>query len=147
MMTFIIILFLVIAFIVGNIMWLKPSPRDRALMAQRKQAKDAGFSVHLRPAPEWLELPEGRRMIAHYQWPQALPKALIGKWRWHAGLGNWQPVDNAEAWLNAMPWPTPAPETWLGIEVLTNATIVYWREDAKTASVDTMRSVLAAASA
>lgn len=146
-MTFIVVLLVVVAFMVGNIMWLKPSPYDRALIEQRKQAKVAGFDVHLRPAPEWLELPEGRRMIAHYQWPQALPKALIGKWRWHAGLGNWQPVNNSAAWLNAMPWPTPAPNGWLGIEVLINATIIYWREDAKSGSIDTMHAVIAAASA
>lgn len=147
MLTFIVVLLVVVAFIVGNIMWLKPSPYDRALIAQRKQAKDAGFDVHLRPAPEWLEQPEGRRMIAQYQWPQALPKMLIGQWRWHAGLGNWQPVNNASAWLQDMPWPTPAPNGWLGIEVLSNATIIYWREDAKTESVATMSAVLAAANA
>jgi hypothetical protein len=147
MMTFSIVLLLVLAFMVGNIMWLRPSPFDRALIVQRKHAKTVGFDVHLRLAPEWLELPEGRRMVAHYQWPQALPKALIGKWRWHAGLSNWQPVNNAAAWLNDMPWPTPAPNGWLGIEVLTNATIVYWREDAKSTSIDTMRAVIAVASA
>lgn len=147
MMTFVIILLLAIAFIVGNIMWLRPSPYDRALTEQRKVAKAAGFDVHLRPAPEWLVLPEGRRMIAQYQWPHALPKALIGKWRWHDGLGNWQPVDNASAWLNDMPWPTPAPEGWLGIEVFTNATVIYWREDAKSESIATMTAILAAASA
>ena len=103
-MTFLVISLVVLAFIVGNIMWLRPSP-------------------------------------------QPLAKSLIGKWRWHAGLGNWQPVNNSEAWLTEIPWPTPAPAGWLGIEVLSNATIVYWRESTRADAIDTMRRVLAAAGA
>lgn len=147
MMTFVLVLVGVLAFMLGNILWLRPSSYDRALTAQRAEAKAAGFTVHLRPAPDWLGLPEGKRLIAHYQWSQALPKSLIGQWRWHAGLGNWQPINKPEAWLVAMPWPTPAPATWLGIEVLSNATIVYWREDAQSGSIDAMRAALVAASA
>lgn len=146
-MTFLVISLVVLAFIVGNIMWLRPSPHDRALIKLRADAKAAGFTVHLRPAPEWLNIPEGQRMVAQYQWTQPLAKSLIGKWRWHAGLGNWQPVNNSEAWLTEIPWPIPAPAGWLGIEVLSNATIVYWRESTRADAIDTMRRVLAAAGA
>lgn len=141
-MTFWIVLFFVIAVIVGNLLWLRPSPRERALAAQREQAKAAGFGVHLRLAPEWLELPAGERMVAHYQFMQAMPRARLGKWRWHAGLGNWQPIGNPEGWLSAAPWPTPAPAGWLGVEVSPNGAVVYWREDARPESVELMRRIL-----
>lgn len=141
-MTFWIVLFFVIAVIVGNLLWLRPNPRERALAAQREQAKAAGFSVHLRPAPEWLELPAGQRLIAHYQLMTTLPAARLGRWRWHAGLGNWQPVGNPEGWLSAPPWPTPAPPGWLGVHASPNGVVVYWREDGRRESVEHMREVL-----
>lgn len=142
MSTFWIVLFLVIAMIVGNLMWLRPSPRERALADQRAHAQAAGFSVHLRLAPDWLELPVGERMVGHYQLMRPMPGARLGRWRWHGGLGNWQPVGNPEAWLSAAPWPTPAPVGWLGVDVAPNGAVVYWREDGRRESVDRMLAIL-----
>lgn len=136
MSTFVWVLLLVMGVIVGNLMWLRPGPRERALAAQREHAKALGITVHLRPAPEWLALPAGERMIAHYQLMAAMPKELLGRWRWHAGLGNWQPVNHPESWLKPVPWPTPAPTGWLGLEVSPNGAVLYWREDGSPASVD-----------
>lgn len=147
MVTFWIVLFFVIAMIVGNLLWLRPSPRERALTAQRDQARTAGFSVHLRQAPDWLELPVGERLVGHYQFIAPMPKARLGRWRWHGGLGNWQPIGNPEGWLAAAPWPTPAPAGWLGVDVSPNGAVVYWREDGRPESVERMRAILQEAAA
>ncbi|WP_022956232.1 hypothetical protein [Perlucidibaca piscinae] len=142
MSTFVIVLVLVLGVIIGNLLWLRPSPRERALEAQRQQAKQAGFSVALRHAPEWLQLPIGERMVGHYQIILPMATARLGRWRWHGGLGNWQPVGKPEAWLAPMPWPTPAPAGWLGVEASINGATVYWREDGNPASVPAMLAIL-----
>ena len=147
MSTFILVLLLVMAVIIGTLMWLRPSAWDRGLAAQREHAKARGLGVHLRAAPEWLGRPAGSGLVAQYQWLHAMKKEALGRWRWHEGLGNWQPVENPQAWLAPPPWPTPAPAGWLGVDVAPNGVVVYWREDARIASVDTMLEVLGTASA
>lgn len=142
MTTFWIVLLFVLAMIVGNLMWLRPSPRERAYASQREHAKAAGFTVQLRQAPEWLELPVGERMVGHYQLMRPMSGARLGRWRWHGGLGNWQPVGNPDGWLTPAPWPTPAPAGWLGVEASPNGVVVYWREDGRRESVDLMLGIL-----
>ena len=79
MTTFWIVLLFVLAMIVGNLMWLRPSPRERAYASQREHAKSAGFTVQLRQAPEWLELPAGERMVGHYQLMRPMSGARLGR--------------------------------------------------------------------
>ena len=146
-MTFFLVLLAVMAVIVGNLMWLRPSARDRALVAQRTQAQAAGFAVHLRVAPEWLQLPPGQRLVGHYHLPLSVPEARRGRWRWQAGLGNWQPVAKPEAWLAPPPWPVPAPAGWLGTEARAEGITVYWREDGHPDSVARMKTQLLALAA
>ena len=64
MTTFLWVSFLVLASIIGNIMWLRPSSSDRALIKQRDFAKSQGLSVNLRVAPEWLGQKPGQGLIA-----------------------------------------------------------------------------------
>lgn len=142
-MTFILVLLGVIGVIVGNLLWLRPSAQEKALMAQREYAKSVGFQVLLRVAPDWLALPVGERLVAHYYY-RFDSVAYRGRWRWHAGLGNWQLMANAEALLQPSPWPVPAPTGWLGIDVEQDAMVLYWREDGEKASIDTILSCLQA---
>jgi len=141
-MTFWIVLVLVFALIIGNMLMLRPSAEDRALGAQREKAGAAGFHVHLREAPGWLELPVGERLVACYQLAQATPADHLGRWRWHAGIGSWQRVDGDRHWPGQVPWPTPAPAGWLGVEAVADGVTVYWREDGRAESVDLMLNVL-----
>lgn len=133
--TFFLVLLLVLGVIVGNLLWLRPGPLERAVAAQREQAKAAGLGVQLRPAPDWLELPPGQRLVAFYTLPLTTLEAGRGRWRWHAGLGNWQPVGHPDDWLREAPWPTPAPAGWLGLDVRPDAITLYWREDGAPASL------------
>lgn len=142
MSTFFLILLLVLGVIVGNILWLRPGPLERAIAAQREQARQAGLGVLLRPAPDWLALPPGQRLVAHYTLPLATRESGRGRWRWHEGLGNWQPVGHPEDWLQAAPWPTPAPPGWLGLDVRADAVTLYWREDGDPASLQRITSTL-----
>ena len=112
MTTFFWVSVLVLASIIGNIMWLRPSSSDRALIKQRDFAKAQGLTVNLRVAPEWLGQKPGQGLIAQYRYPLTQKPAALGRWRWHEGLLNWQPLDDKTAWLTPPPWPatpTPAP--------------------------------------
>ena len=137
-MTFLMVLLAVMAVIIGNLLWLRPSQQERAVAAQRRQAEAAGFRVLLRVAPDWLALPAGERLVAHYHLPLPMPPSQCGRWRWHAGLGNWQPVGHPDAWLAPPPWPVPAPPGWLGADIRGDGVTVYWREDGQPASIDAM---------
>ena len=147
MTTFFWVSLLVLASIIGNIMWLRPSSRDRALIKQRDFAKAQGLTVSLRVAPEWLGQAPGQGLIAQYRYPQTSkpltqkPPAL-GRWRWHEGLRNWQPLDDKTAWLTPPPWPSPAPMGWLGIDVRADGVVLYWREDGRIETVEQFIALL-----
>lgn len=147
MLTFVCVLLLVFGLIVGNLLWLRPSAAEKALTVQRAQAKALGIHVVLRPAPDWLALPAGERLVAHYTCAVVAAADRLGRWRWHEGLGNWQPIGHPEAWLQPIPWPTPAPAGWLGIDVRADSVTLYWREDGLAASVqhifDTLQQLAA----
>lgn len=141
-MAFALAMLLVFGMIGGNLLWLRPSGAEKALIAQREYAKTLGFAVYLRQAPEWLAQPAGARIVGQYRWLHPMQVAHVGRWRWHAGLGNWQPIENPDAWLKPAPWPTPAPDGWLGLDVQIDGVVFYWREDGQKASVDQILSCL-----
>lgn len=142
MTTFFWVSFLVLASIVGNILWLRPSARERALAAQRAFAKAQGLAVSLRAAPEWLAQKPGQGLVAQYRYALTKAPPAVGRWRWHEGLANWQPLDDKTAWLSAPPWPTPAPAGWLGLDVRRDAVVLYWREDGRIDSVERVIQLL-----
>ena len=147
MTAFILIFLLVFGVIVGNLLWLRPGAQERALIAQRARASASGLRVLLRPAPEWLSLPAGQRLVGQYHLTQASRPEAQGRWRWHEGLGNWQPVENPDAWLKPAPWPTPAPAGWLGVDVRPQEVVLYWREDGRSDAIDQLLTHLRQVSA
>ena len=130
MTTFFWVSLLVLASIIGNIMWLRPSSSDRALIAQRDFAKAQGLTVNL------------QGLIAQYRYPLTKKPATLGRWRWHEGLLNWQPLDDKAAWLTPPPWPAPAPKGWLGIDVRADGVVLYWREDGRIETVEQFIALL-----
>jgi len=142
MTTFFWVSLLVLASIIGNIMWLRPSSSDRALIAQRDFAKAQGLTVNLRVAPEWLGQKPGQGLVAQYRYPLTNKPAALGRWRWHEGLLNWQPLDDKTAWLTPPPWPSPAPKGWLGIDVRADGVVLYWREDGRIETVEQFIALL-----
>lgn len=142
MTTFIIVALIVVAVIVGNLLLLRPSSQDRRLTTLREEAKRLGAHVRLQAAPAWLAQGAGKGMLAQYQWPLSLPESLQGRWRWHEGLQNWQPVSDAAGWLRKEALPVPPPAGWQALDILPNVVIVYWQEDAESASVGAMYEAL-----
>ncbi len=142
MSVFLLVMLLVAAIFAGNLLLLKPSPREQRVMRQRTYAQGQGFKVILRAAPEWLEQPVGTGMVAFYRLSLEQPLSIRGRWRWHAGLQNWQPVNQPAAWLVENRLPTPAPDGWLGLEANADSVTVYWKEDGASASVDVILAAI-----
>lgn len=61
---------LIILFILGSILGLKVSPREKALGLLRDKARKMGLHPRLIPAPEWTEIPKATEtrasMVAYY---------------------------------------------------------------------------------
>lgn len=125
---FIWVLLLVLAIVVGNWLLLRPSAQDRALMQQRRQAEALGYRVRLQAPPTWLGRPVGSGLVAVYQQPRSHPWIIHGRWRWHEGLANWQPVDQPEAWAQ-QPRLQPPPPGVLGLDISDDQVLWYWQED------------------
>jgi hypothetical protein len=139
---FLLVMLFVVAIFAGNLLLLKPSPREQRVMRQRTYAHSLGFKVTLRAAPEWLGQAVGSGMVAFYHLPLSQPLAIRGRWRWHTGLQNWQPVNQPAAWLVENKLPTPAPNNWLGLDANAESVTVYWKEDGEVASVDEILQVI-----
>jgi hypothetical protein len=133
---FLLVMLFVAAIFIGNLLLLKPSPREQRVMQQRTYAQSLGFKVILRAAPDWLGQPVGSGMVAYYRLPLEQPLSIKGRWRWHVGLQNWQPINQPEAWLVDNKLPAPPPNGWLGLEAHADSVTVYWKEDGVIASVD-----------
>lgn len=135
-------LLLVVAIFAGNLMLLRPSAHEQRLGRQRDYARAKGLQVVLRAAPQWLGVRPGAGMVAQYALPLTAPLRVAGRWRWHEGLSNWQPVEQPEAWARDMPLPSPPPAGWLGLQADADRVVVYCREDGDTAAVDQLLAAL-----
>lgn len=61
-----IIILFAVALVVGPVMWMKPSGRDRRLASLRSRAARAGLTVQMRPLPEALG--EGSAAVYFCRW-------------------------------------------------------------------------------
>ncbi|MDP1775048.1 MAG: hypothetical protein Q8K94_00370 [Moraxellaceae bacterium] len=141
---FLLVMLFVAAIFVGNMLLLKPSPREQRVMQQLTHAQTLAFKVILRAAPDWLGQPIGSGMVAFYRLSIQHSLSLKGRWRWHAGLQNWQPINHPAAWLVENKLPVPAPNGWLGLEANADSVTVYWKEDGEMASIDLMLQAITA---
>lgn len=136
------ILLLVAAIFAGNLLLLRPSAHEQQLMRLRTLAQARGATVLLRAAPDWLGQRPGSGLVAQYHWPLTQALKVRGRWRWHEGLGNWQPVGPQAAWREQSLLPAPPPPGWLGLEIDADRVVVFWREQADPAAVEGMESAL-----
>lgn len=86
-MTVIIIICVTIALVVGPLMWLRPTPRDRQLERLRGHARSRGLNVSIREIPDPDPRPQDRvssggkplqptRNVARYELPLRLPGSV-----------------------------------------------------------------------
>lgn len=137
MSTGLIITIIIIIFIVGSIMGLKPSARDTRLDSLRMTARKVGLQPKIVPTPDWISIDndltqKGKGMIAQYglviDGASMVPcdyQIIDGQWRPYTAhhpanfaLDN-QPID--------LP-PSIAPSV-KGMSFKANFVCLYWQEN------------------
>ncbi len=132
----------IIVFIVGSIMGLRVSPREKALGDMRDRARKMGLHPRLMPAPEWIKYisPSGRAggMVAFYSilLPDArmpLLRAMVEQQQLKVKQGDAQ-FDGQAVDLKGI----------YALEMQANCAGLYWDEDADLhgEQLEKMKSIL-----
>jgi hypothetical protein len=128
--TFVVVLLLVVAFVVGQMSLLRPSARDTRLMQLRTEARKLGLQPRLLPPPEWYrgERPTGGLLACYSLLTEEGGKGLPyfraerlsdGEWVTRAGDGSVLPT-------LALP---PGSEKFIALEARANAVSLWWKEE------------------
>ena len=72
----IVVIFFAVALVIGPVMWLKPSSRDRKLAELRQRAASSGFKVQMQPLP--ASQGQGNAAVYFSQWRN--PRRLQTGW-------------------------------------------------------------------
>lgn len=136
---------LVVVFILGQLLMLRPNPREHALMLLRQAARRVGLEPRLVPVPEWLHYAPGPRLIACYILLVEGGRAGLPHWRIaRAPSGVWETQVGADRQLERLlagplaPWQ----ERLFAIEAGANAVSVWWLEDAAPDELATLKTLL-----
>lgn len=143
MSTFLIVLLLVVAFVVGQMSLLRPSARDTRLMQLRSEARRLGLHPRLLAPPEWYrgERPIGGLLACYSLLTEEGAKGLPyfraerlpdGEWVLRAGDG---------AVLRAINLPPEAGKL-LAIEARANAVSLWWTEGLGPEALPALHSLL-----
>lgn len=117
----------IVVFILGSIMGLRVSPREKALGEMRDRARKMGLHPRLMPAPSWIHhiAPSGREggMVAFYSilLPDArlaLMQALVSEQKLQVKTGNTQ-FDGQSLDLKGI----------YALEMQANCAGLYWDEE------------------
>jgi hypothetical protein len=141
--TFLIVLLVVVAFVVGQWSLLRPSARDTRLMHLRSEARKLGLQPRLLAPPEWyrgerpvggllgcysLLLPEDAKGLPYFR----AERTLDGEWVVRAGDA---------AVLSGLTLPAEA-EKFIALEARANAASIWWTEGAGAEALPAMHSLL-----
>ena len=128
MTTFLIVLFFVVAFVVGQVSLLRPSRRETRLMALRAEARKMGLHARLLAPPEWYrgERPIGG-LLACYSLMTEEGRGLPYFRADRLSDGDWIVRAGDKAVFAALARPAEA-EALTAIEAQANAVSLWWHE-------------------
>lgn len=143
MSTFVLALVIVVAFVAGQLLLLRPNPREKRLMALRAAARQQGLQPRLVAPPEWyrgprpaggllacysLLLGEDEKGLAYVRAERTAP----GRWEVRAG-----PADV----LQGIELP-PAAESLIALETRANAASLWWVEGLGEEALPSLQELL-----
>ncbi|WP_346839886.1 hypothetical protein [Microbulbifer sp. SAOS-129_SWC] len=145
-----IIILLAVVLVVGPVMWLKPSSRDRRLADLRQRAARAGMSVQMQPLP--AALGEGSAAVYTQRWRDRRRLQLgwslelqrmehemhfAGRWDWSGGRSApepaWEPLRELLAQLPRDACAVVASDSGLGVQ---------WHEDSGESGMAALEGAL-----
>ncbi len=129
MSTFLIVLFIVVAFVVGQVSLLRPSRRETRLMALRLEARKRGLHPRLLAPPEWYrgERPAGGMLACYSLLAEEGAKGLPYFRAIRLSDGDWIVKEGDRSLLTRLNLP-PEAESLLALEAQANAVSLWWNE-------------------
>lgn len=116
---------IIIIFVLGSVLNLRISPREKALGDLREKARKIGLNPRLVPAPEWLKLPKNGQyapMIAYYH-------IIIPQGQYRLMQAVYDEQQHAKVVIGTFPDAMVQPPVAIyGIEQQANSIGVYWDE-------------------
>lgn len=115
----------IVIFVLGSMLNLRASPREKSLANLRENARKMGLNPRLVPAPDWLNLPKNGNyapMIAYYH--IIVPQGQFP--RLHAIFDEQQQCKAVLGTLSHT--PSAPPISVYGLEQQANSLGVYWDE-------------------
>lgn len=136
---------LVVAAVLGPVMWLRPSPREQQLQRLRSQARQEGLHVHLRAVPpnhgEGDRVVEPAIMAYIRPWSEQERKShLPAKFTMPFFDEQWQ--DYRSRGIISQELLGGLPDSCRMLEVNSEGLIVYWRERGDEARITKMASAM-----
>ncbi|WP_367105320.1 hypothetical protein [uncultured Psychrobacter sp.] len=131
---------IIILFVLGSMMALKPNGIDQRLDKLRMSARRLQLNPKLVVCPDWIKGKDneyGRGMIGQYcliidnvKLPQSRYQVIDGQWRPYASIDNNEQPIHANFSLDKTPLALPtAIEPFVkGLAVKANSIIVYWED-------------------
>ena len=143
MSTFLIVLLVVVAFVVGQVSLLRPSPRETRLMALRMEARKRGLHPRLLPPPEWYrgERPAGGMLACYSLLTEEGAKGLPYFRAIRLSDGDWIVKEGDRSLLGRLNLP-PEAESLLAIEARANAVSLWWTEALRPEALPALHALL-----
>ncbi|SDK23273.1 hypothetical protein [Microbulbifer yueqingensis] len=145
-----LIILLAVALVIGPVMWLKPSGRDRRLASLRQRAAAAGMIVQMSALPE--SRGEGTAAVYIARWED--PRRLLTGWvlelqrmahdMHFSGRWDWRNDRSApeKAWQLLREMLAALPDDALGIHATQAGLGVQWREQTGDRGMDMLVTAL-----
>lgn len=140
---FLIAVLFVVAFVWGQMVLLRPSPRDQRLMALRTEARRIGLHARLLPPPDWYrgEKPRGGLLACYSILTGDEDKGLPYFMAERLPDGEWVVRKGEKAALATLGLPEGA-SAWLALEARANALSVWWLEEGTPGDLPALLEVL-----
>jgi len=145
--TFLVVLFLVVAFVVGQVSMLRPSRRDLFLISLRSEARKLGLHPRLLPPPEWYrgERPSGGLLACYSLLIEEGQKGLPYFRAERLSDGEWVTRAGDKGLVSRLALPAET-EFLIAIEAQANSVSLWWMEsqgpEALPALLSLMREVI-----
>lgn len=143
MTTFLVVLLVVVAYVWGQMLLLRPSPRDQRLMLLRAEARKLDLHPRLLPSPDWYrgEKPRGGLLACYSILTGDENKGLPYFRAERLGDGEWVVRDGDRALLRSLSFPAGA-DHWVSVEARANALSVWWMEQGTVEDLPALRELL-----
>ena len=122
------VVLLVVVFVIGNVMALKPKASEVRLGQMRLFARQIGLVPKLIPTPEFLKTPNAPKMMASYTLIDDAWRLPLGEFL--AKDGYWQNFGTSSPNMSSQSIDNVLSLYFYGLTTKSNSISLYWHDDA-----------------